>query len=376
MTPLVVDGKVNPYRRYWWGGVPEGWTEEARTVRSGLCLTREGFIAYFYSPSIDPDRLAAAMLRARCSYAIHLDMNAGHCGFEFYRVAAKGKLPTVERALDPTWEAKGEVSGVQGFEFQSRLMVRKMPLMDFPRYIQPSSRDFFYLTRRTLLPPPPLRPIFADEPGDGKWRAEGMPGNAWPHALAFSRLHVAAAKGRQPLLLTAIDAKQVKATETPASAVIGIALPAGDKQELGVRLTAQGFFVSSDVGEDLAALSGAGAPLAYRIRSAICVGRGGSLLTILTADTEAPSVEAWRLALQRVQCAQVALFERPLEVILPNAGGESSAIATPRGDTLWLARSPLSGAQRIFESTPIVSPKNWAFAQKKSVAYAAPQAKD
>jgi hypothetical protein len=26
MTPLVMDGTVNPYQRNWWGGVPEGWT--------------------------------------------------------------------------------------------------------------------------------------------------------------------------------------------------------------------------------------------------------------------------------------------------------------------------------------------------------------
>jgi hypothetical protein len=41
MTPLIVDEVPNPYKRHWWGGVPPGWTQESRTVRSGLCMTRE-----------------------------------------------------------------------------------------------------------------------------------------------------------------------------------------------------------------------------------------------------------------------------------------------------------------------------------------------
>ena len=85
MTPLVVDDVINPYRRAWWGGVPPGWTDEARTVRSALCLTKENFVAYLYGSSLDADTLALAMKRARCVYGVHLDMNPGHTGLEFYR---------------------------------------------------------------------------------------------------------------------------------------------------------------------------------------------------------------------------------------------------------------------------------------------------
>ncbi len=52
LTPLIVNDQVNPYHRTWWGGVPPGWEDATRTVRTGLCLTREGFIAYFYGSSI------------------------------------------------------------------------------------------------------------------------------------------------------------------------------------------------------------------------------------------------------------------------------------------------------------------------------------
>ncbi len=34
MTPMMVDDTFNPYKRNWWGGVPPGWTDESRTVRS------------------------------------------------------------------------------------------------------------------------------------------------------------------------------------------------------------------------------------------------------------------------------------------------------------------------------------------------------
>jgi hypothetical protein len=107
MTPLVVDETINPYRRHWWGGVPPGWTEESRTVRSALCLTKEGFVGYFYGASLDPDVLALAMKRARCTYGVHLDMNAGHTGLEFYRVGRSGTLPDLRRRLDTVWEARG-----------------------------------------------------------------------------------------------------------------------------------------------------------------------------------------------------------------------------------------------------------------------------
>ncbi|HEY6723737.1 MAG TPA: hypothetical protein VI197_06880, partial [Polyangiaceae bacterium] len=39
MTPLTQDSVPNPYKRAWWGGVPPGWEEESRTIRSAVCLT-------------------------------------------------------------------------------------------------------------------------------------------------------------------------------------------------------------------------------------------------------------------------------------------------------------------------------------------------
>src|SRR5690606_16306020 len=86
LTPLLAGGELNPYGRLWWGGVPQGWQDDTQTVRSGLSLTQDGFLAYFYGTKIDADHLGRSMLAARCDYGLHLDMNQGHTGLEFYRV--------------------------------------------------------------------------------------------------------------------------------------------------------------------------------------------------------------------------------------------------------------------------------------------------
>ncbi|MDX2055470.1 MAG: hypothetical protein SFV15_23915 [Polyangiaceae bacterium] len=148
LSPLVVDGQINPYRRHWWGGMPEGWTEESRTVRSAICLTRDNFVAYFYGNSADPGQLARALQLVGCTYGIHLDMNSGHSGFEFYRVAKKGNLRPLPTPIEESWQAEGDVPEMPGYRFQARLMTKSTTLMNFPRYIHRSTRDFFYLTLR------------------------------------------------------------------------------------------------------------------------------------------------------------------------------------------------------------------------------------
>ena len=77
MTVLVKDEKFNPYGRTWWGGTPPGRADKMHTVRTGICLTTENFVAYFYGAEIAAEVLAQAMIRARCKFGIHLDMNVG-----------------------------------------------------------------------------------------------------------------------------------------------------------------------------------------------------------------------------------------------------------------------------------------------------------
>src|SRR5690606_19256042 len=106
----------------------------------------------FYGAKVDAENLAKAMLAVRCTYGVHLDMNQGHTGLEFYHVAPEAKLPPLALTLDRVWQAEGSVSDAPGLAFRGRRMFRAMQLMNFPRYIQRETRDFFYLTLRPTLP--------------------------------------------------------------------------------------------------------------------------------------------------------------------------------------------------------------------------------
>jgi hypothetical protein len=167
LTALVEDGRFNPWGRDDWGGAPPGWPDTTHVTRSALCLTREGFVGYFYSAAISPLDLANAMLAARCVYGVHLDMNWHHVGFELYNVEPAGQLPQLGRPLERDWEAEGTVPDMPGLEFRARRLIRSMDHMLFPRYIGHEARDFFYLTSRDLPPDaaaPDAHWVFADTP--------------------------------------------------------------------------------------------------------------------------------------------------------------------------------------------------------------------
>lgn len=151
VQPLVEGGALNPYRRKWWGGVPEGVEERVVTTRSGFCLTGGGKMIYFWGNHLSPEALGEAMLAAGCDYGIHLDMNAGHCGFEYYRVDPVGENPEIEEVPEGALFAKGAVPRRSDLEFVARKMVREMGHMRFPRYIGRDPRDFFYLLERKTI---------------------------------------------------------------------------------------------------------------------------------------------------------------------------------------------------------------------------------
>ncbi|MDP9034253.1 MAG: hypothetical protein M3O50_05565, partial [Myxococcota bacterium] len=184
LTALVQNGRFNPWGRSWWGGTPPGWPDQIHSARSAICLTKEGFAGYFYSTSISAEDLAQGMIAARCSFGIHLDMNPGHAGFEFYDVAPEGRLTPLGRPLQNDWEAEGKVPGLPGLVFRSRRMIRGMGHMLFPRYIQREARDFFYLTLRPALPGAPIDVSPAALPDEGVWHTRGLPQHGFPYALA------------------------------------------------------------------------------------------------------------------------------------------------------------------------------------------------
>ncbi|MFZ5891510.1 MAG: hypothetical protein ACOY0T_10705 [Myxococcota bacterium] len=375
MTPLIVDEVVNPYKRHWWGGVPPGWTEESRTVRSGVCMTREGFVGYFYGGSVDPDVLARAMQRARCTYGVHLDMNAGHTGLEFYRVGKIGTVKKPERRLDDTWEASGPVPDMPGYEFLGRRMIKFMALMNFPRYVNVESRDFFYLTLRDLLPgeaaPTAIEPI---EESEGAWRTHGLPQHGWPYAIATTNVRPDRARPYARVGLIKIDPKFVRLERpgdvTPKRILEFRSVLAEGSNALWHSET-RGWVIADKAPEPLALRVTAGfsrAPDAEaHAQAAVGIDSAGMLVYArLTEGPEPGRDGALLLALlNRMTCTEVLLLPRPLGAVVsnpderPNPGAELSGVA--------LVRAEGPGARRVFPDTAVVLPKRWAPLQQKRV---------
>lgn len=356
MTPLVAESRANPYSRHWWGGVPEGWTQETRTVRSALCLTENNHIAYLYSPSIDPDRLASAMLRLGCTYGLHLDMNAGHAGFELYRAARAEALPSLGRPLDPTWEATGKISGAEGYSFLSRLLVKKMPLMNFPRYIHETPRDFFYLTRRDTLPGnrvtfPPGSEARSFGPVDAR-------NNEYPY---FAVSATAADSSRGSILR--FDPRELMPAGAPGEGVVWF--PGGPVSGSPQALTPKGrrFLIFSDEHFSITAepkpgsLVLVGEALQPKPQGdAYCLDTSG-FLNIVEGTLAASGPPAPEL-LEALHCAQSIVVDARDR---PKFDGDKTGSWLP----LYRARTP--AVRRIFPSTPIVQPGIWGIPQAKRV---------
>ena len=377
MTALVENGDLNPWKRHWWGGLPPGWTEESRTVRSGLCMTKEGFVGYFYGSSVDPDVLGLAMQRARCSYGIHLDMNPGHTGLEFYRTGPKGSLPTLPRKLDSDWEARGAVPGLAGWEFMSRRALRFMALMNFPRYITVESRDFFYLTLRSILPGEPLSPrIQPAEPGEGTWRVDGLPQHGWPYAVATTNLRTDAKEPEFRVGLIKIDAKLVRIGQPGDVDPKVVVELRGQSEAAPGQVTLfhadkTGFHIAYQprFKDALRVTSGypADSPAAKDTPAAMGIDGSGALIYARVTGGQHPTGDGDRLAqlLLELGCQTILYLPRPPATLFGNAGEASNA----PGLGVQLVRAEGPGARRLFPDTPIVKPTRWAPLQQKRVRY-------
>ena len=381
MTALLQDEVINPYKRHWWGGVPPGWTEEARTVRSGVCMTREGFIGYFYGSSVDPDVLALAMQRARCSYAIHLDMNPGHTGLEFYRAAPNGTLPKLNRPLDDVWEARGPISGMPGWEFMGRRMIRLMALMNFPRYINTEARDFFYLTLRHVLPGLPIAPLLSPpEAGEGVWSTQGLPQHGWPYAVAKTTLRPDPARPDTRVGIIRLDPKFLRVVQphdAEAKHVLDVAQPLGEGIGKAALYHDGSHFVISSVPPPSATLITRGFAAAEAIMgsatSAMGVDAEGMLVFVRFTSGARPGGEGVLLTdlLKHLGCSTSLFFLRPLGATFGDqheAVGAADAGAAS-GSGVSLARADGPGARRLFPDTPVVLPTKWAPLQQKRVRY-------
>ena len=378
MTVMVLDQKFNPYHRVWWGGTPPGWADKTHTVRTGMCLTKEQFVAYFYGADIGPEALAQAMIQTRCSFGLALDMNAGHSGLEFYKVAPAEELGSLGRPLETDWEGEGDVPGIDGYRFRARRLIRGMGLMNFPRYIKRESRDFFYMTLRHVLPGPSIAPtVQPPRPEEGTWRLKGLPQHGFPYALALTSLRVDPAHPEQEARVLAIDPRTVRAA--PASS------PAGGKVVAVVESDA-----SKAGGETVSIWHSSGAfsvaptapvPDAVRIATGHASGagvaalgvedEGGMLVYVELPVAAAANGHALEELLKRLGCSSRVVLDHPLRVAL---GGDTDlggvAVRAPSGaGAVRLDRVDAANGRRLFESTPIVPYDTWYPLQQKRIRY-------
>jgi hypothetical protein len=210
LLPLVQDGLVNPFKYKHWGAAPWKTPDRVYTIRTALCLTKVGKAIYFYGDHLTAETLGGVMIAAGCDYAVHLDMNPGHSGFEFYRVDPEGAEPKRGRELIDGAEAEGAVPRRPDLFFRAKKLAEEMRHQRFPRYINRDPRDFFYLIRR--------KSIFDDPPAStGGWKPIA-PKPAVPAAAASADL----GKG---LRLYKVDLEQVEITletEEPSDALTAV----------------------------------------------------------------------------------------------------------------------------------------------------------
>jgi hypothetical protein len=377
LTALVKDEKFNPYGRTWWGGTPPGQTDKVHSTRTGICLTKEDFIAYFYGQDIGAEVLAQGMIRARCKFGIHLDMNVGHTGLEFYRVAPAPELPPVGRPLQGDWEAEGPVPGLEGWNFRGRRMIRGMPLMNFPRYIHREARDFFYLTLRHVLPGADVPSATAEQ---GHWRTRGLPQHGFPFAVATTAVVPDASRPEMRALLLKIDprvvAAQGAADADPSAPTIAVFSGiARSKTRHPVLWIARGAFSigeeapegATDLFSGLSSREVAATPSA---NAAVGIADEDGMLLYAETSPQPDAAAVLDRLLAQLRCSTRMILAHPLA---PALGGTTSLEGTPVPPTdvgtVKLVRREAAAAHSIFENTPITPPEIWQPLQMRRVRY-------
>lgn len=408
MTALVQNDKYNPWGRHWWGGVPPGWHDAIHTTRSGLCLTKENFVAYFWGNDIGPEPLGRAMLAARCAFGMHLDMNPGLAGFEFYDVEPTATFKPLGRPLQTDWEYEGGLKDMSTVKFRARRMVKSMGHILFPRYIHRDARDFFYLTARNVLPGAPIADAGTE---GGTFRVKGLPQHGYPYAMAVSSVRLASAPGSavgdRRVRVLRVDPRTVRAepgervAAAPADAgstgeatgagsgslVLAFGSPSLRKKDAGaprgaprsdaaLTLRQHAFSVgathASDavVLADLAAEGGAGSE---RARAAVGISDADGMLQWLELLPEEPADAATSAAmlalLERLGCSARALVAGDTRAFPGGSldiGGEPAEMSP--AVTARLTRTESPGA-RMYFNPPIVPLSVWQPLQAQRVKW-------
>ncbi len=378
MTVMVQDEKFNPYDRTWWGGTVPGAEDKTHTVRTGICLTREKFVAYFYGADLSPNALAQAMIQTRCSYGIALDMNAGHSGLEFYRVDETALLPPLSRGLETSWEAEGSVPDMPGYSFRAKRFIKGMGLMNFPRYIKREARDYFYLTLRHVLPGNNL-PIVAGAPeleGEGAWRVKDLPQNGFPYAMATTRIRPDGSDVASVFRIIAFDPRTMAIASADAEGKTTVAFDPGEATgDLSLYYSGREFSILDTPPVKAVRLASGPAKLGDGA-GVLCVQRDSGMLLYAEIDGAeggkrgklGPMLDYFD---KQIGCDATLALAAPLAAVLgDNTTLSGTASHLPKSRTAArLVRADAPGGTRFFESTPIVPRDVWYPLQQHRVRY-------
>jgi hypothetical protein len=403
LTAIVEGGKYNPWGRYWWGGTPPGWQDNIHTTRSGICLTQDKFVGYFYGNDIAADALGAGMLAAHCSFGVHLDMNPGLAGFEFYDIEPSATWKPLGRPLQADWEYEGTVRDLPDLHVRARRMTRGMVEVNFPQYIHREARDFFYLTARAMVPgsdvepgprgfggyPPEGGAASTGPPEEGVFRVKGLPQHGFPYAIATTTVRPDASHPEIRVRVLRVDPRTVvpaasagTTIDTPTIVSFFGAVPNPQAEGTGVWLVNDSFITSavpvpggtriaggSPLGRSLGhGGSGAGA------RAAIGIQDEDGLLDWVElepdAKPDATSAAAMDALLARLGCGARLLVGADARAVLGSGQDLSGTpITLPATPSTRLVRGHPSSARAYFESTPIVPPAVWQPLQAQRVRY-------
>jgi hypothetical protein len=381
MTVMVQDEKWNPYSRTWWGGTVPGAEDKTHTVRTGICLTREGFVAYFYGADLSPESLGRAMMQTRCSYGLALDMNAGHSGLEFYKVAPTAELGELARPLETSWEAEGDVPDMPGYRFRAKRLVKGMGLMNFPRYIKREARDFFFLTLRHVLPGDNLAVVASPATeGEGVWRVKGLPQHGFPYAVAVTSLRPDAADPVPRFTVLATDPRTLtpvagNADDGAGATVFTVDAGAPRADSSSVWWSNRSFVVSGEAPtmDAVRVALGSAAPKSGAAVLGIHDESGMLYYAELqgAAEGKKASLEAMSSYLAKLGCSERLHLDEAIGLVL----GDNTTLegglrhASKSATSVRFARAQAPRGSRFFESTPVVGRDVWYPLQQHRVRY-------
>ncbi|MCL2725620.1 MAG: hypothetical protein FWD69_14395 [Polyangiaceae bacterium] len=406
MTALVQNDKYNPWGRTWWGGVPPGWHDAVHTTRSGLCLTKENFVAYFWGNDIGPEPLGRAMLAARCAFGIHLDMNPGLAGFEFYNVEPAKNFQPLPRPLQSDWEYEGSLKDMPELKFRARRMVKSMGHILFPRYIHRDARDFFYLTTRPVLPGAPVSAP-GGASGEADFRTKGLPQHGYPYAVAIASARLGSSPSDPRVRILRVDPRTViteaqavarnsqvapsdagapndaslvvvafgHAASAPASPSPAHGHAAHDANDRRLCLFPHAFAIDKACAADAAITDvlAPSSPLSETARTAVGISDDDGMLQwieLLPEDgANAGTADAMLKLLERMGCSSRGLVAGDVRALLGGTldiGDEPANVASVG---VRLIRTPAPGARSYFDSTALVPASVWAPLQAQRVKW-------